>query len=113
MLHLHSAANQQVVCINKRGLAVKACTANEDSPAVQVNSSDVRDLVAAIDRKGFGSITYDDFEVVMARSMLQSASPAEDTTDLSSTVRLPPDSGSMAFHEVCPLQLGLHTLYLQ
>lgn len=67
---------------------------------VQVHSSDVRELVAAVDRRGFGSITYEDFEAVMAASMLQTASPADDTPSLSSTVRLSPSAGSMPFHEV-------------
>lgn len=72
-----------------------------DGHAHQVDSSDVQDLVAAVDRKGFGSITYDDFEAVMARSMLQRAHQSEDAERMSSTVRLSADAGFIPFHEVC------------
>ena len=67
---------------------------------IQVDSGDVHELVAAVDRRGVGSITYEDFEAVMAASMLQTASPADDTPSMSSTVRLASSAGAMPFHEV-------------
>lgn len=72
----------------------------------------MKDLIAAVDRKGFGSITYVDFEAVMARSMLQTANPAEETVHMSSTVRLSPNAGSIPFHEVCLLIPPMQPMFL-
>ncbi len=67
---------------------------------LQTCSSDVRELIAAVDRKGTGYIGYDDFEAVMARSLLQHTRPVEAAVDLSATIRLQPDSSALPFHEV-------------
>jgi len=67
---------------------------------LQTCSSDVRELIAAVDRKGTGYISYDDFEAVMARSLLQHTRPVEAAVDLSATIRLQPDSSALPFHEV-------------
>ena len=67
--------------------------------ALQAHDSDVRDLIAAVDKQGSGYINYDSFEAVMARSMLQHAAAGE-SADPSKTVRLQPDSFALPFHEV-------------
>jgi len=67
---------------------------------LQTCSSDVRELIAAVDRKSTGYISYDDFEAVMARSLLQHTRPVEAAVDLSATIRLQPDSSALPFHEV-------------
>ena len=72
---------------------------------LQTCSSDVRELIAAVDRKGTGYISYDDFEAVMARSLLQHTQPVEAAVDLSATIRLQPDSSALPFHEV-PIALS-------
>lgn len=71
---------------------------------LQTCSSDVRELIAAVDRKGTGYISYDDFEAVMARSLLQHTRPVEAAVDLSATIRLQPHSSALPFHEV-PISL--------
>lgn len=72
---------------------------------LQTCSSDVRELIAAVDRRGTGYIGYDDFEAVMARSLLQHTRPVEAAVDLSATIRLQPDSSALPFHEV-PISLS-------
>ncbi|DBB03464.1 TPA: hypothetical protein ACH3X3_010818 [Trebouxia sp. C0006] len=67
---------------------------------IETCSSDVRELIAAVDRKGTGYISYDDFEAVMARSLLQHTRPVEAAVDLSATIRLQPDSSALPFHEI-------------
>ncbi|DBA80849.1 TPA: hypothetical protein ACH3X1_008063 [Trebouxia sp. C0004] len=66
----------------------------------QTCSSDVRELIAAVDRKGTGYISYADFEAVMARSLLQHTRPVEAAVDLSATIRLQPDSSALPFHGI-------------
>ena len=88
---------------------------------VQTHTSDVRELIAAVDRRGTGYIGYDDFEAVMARSMIQQNLSVDAAVDLSSTIRLQPDTSALPFHEVmlllikqyctsvqCKLYSGLH-----
>ena len=60
----------------------------------------MRELIAAVDRRGTGYIGYDDFESVMARSMLQHTPSSDAAVDLSSTIRLQPDTSALPFHEV-------------
>ena len=67
---------------------------------MQTHSGDVRELIAAVDKKGTGYIGYDDFEAVMARSMLQHTRPLDAAVDLSGTIRLQPDTSALPFHEV-------------
>ena len=67
---------------------------------VQTHTSDVRELIAAVDRRGTGYIGYDDFESVMARSMLQHTPSVDAAVDLSGTIRLQPDTSALPFHEV-------------
>lgn len=67
---------------------------------LQTCSSDVRELIAAVDRKSTGYISYDDFEAVMARSLLQHTRSVEAAVDLSATIRLQPDFSALPFHEV-------------
>jgi len=85
---------------------VKGVVSNYQCVSVlQTCSSDVRELIAAVDRKGTGYISYDDFEAVMARSLLQHTRPVEAAVDLSATIRLQPDSSALPFHEV-PISLS-------
>lgn len=73
---------------------------------VQTHDSDVRELIAAVDKQQTGYINYDSFEAVMARSLLQSAGPV-DASNMSATIRLQPDTSALPFHEV--LLLHRHT----
>ena len=66
---------------------------------LQAHGTEVRELIAAVDKQGSGFISYDSFEAVMARSMMQQAAAVQ-SPDLSSTVRLQPDSSALPFHEV-------------
>ncbi|DBA68731.1 TPA: hypothetical protein ACH3X2_013428 [Trebouxia sp. C0005] len=67
---------------------------------IETCSSDVRELIAAVDRKSTGYISYDDFEAVMARSLLQHTRSVEAAVDLSATIRLQPDFSALPFHEI-------------
>ena len=66
---------------------------------IQTHDSEVRELIAAVDKQKTGYITYDSFEAVMARSMLHHAGPV-DAPDMSATIRLQPDTSALPFHEV-------------
>ena len=67
---------------------------------MQTHINDVRDLIAAVDRRGIDYIGYDDFETVMARSMLPNTRLVEAGADFSGTIRLQPDTSALPFHEV-------------
>lgn len=71
---------------------------------LQAHGSEVRELIAAVDKQGSGFISYDSFEAVMAHSMMQQAAGVR-SAQLSSTVRLQPDSAALPFHEVPLLKL--------
>lgn len=70
---------------------------------LQAHDSEVRELIAAVDKQGSGFISYDSFEAVMARSMMQQAAGIQ-SAHQSSTVRLQPDSSALPFHEVSLLK---------
>lgn len=73
--------------------------------ALQAHDHEVRELIAAVDKQGSGFISFDSFEAVMARSMVQQQAAAVQSADLSSTVRLQPESFALPFHEVLSLRL--------
>ena len=66
---------------------------------LQAHDHEVRELIAAVDKQGSGFISYNSFEAVMARSIMQQVAGAQ-PPDLSSTVRLQPDTSALTFHEV-------------
>ena len=66
---------------------------------LQVHNNDVRELIAAVDKQGAGYISYDNFEAVMARSLLQHTGP-RDQSDMIGTIRFQPDASALPFHEV-------------
>ena len=72
----------------------------------QAHGHEVQELIAAVDKLGSGFISYDSFEAVMARSIMQQAAGPQ-LDDLSSTVRLQPDTSALPFHEVPLLKLTL------
>ena len=88
------------MCYNLSGGPLLVLRTVTESRVLQAHGDEVRELIAAVDKQGSGFISYDSFEAVMARSMMQQAASGQSYPDLTNTVRLQPDSSALPFHEV-------------